>query len=98
MGDIDWTTVCARADAEGVMAIRDLLAPTETRTVRTICSLCKVICPAVVTVAGEVPIKLEPDREHSRGGAVCAKGRAAPEIHDHPNRVNYPMRRTRPKG
>ena len=78
------------------MAILDQAGPA-TRTVRTFCSLCKVICPAVVTVEGSVPIKLEPDREHARGGAVCAKGRAAPEIHDHPNRVNYPLRRTRPK-
>jgi len=78
------------------MAILDPAAPA-TRTVRTFCSLCKVLCPAVVTVEGSVPIKLEPDREHARGGAVCAKGRAAPEIHDHPNRVNYPLRRTRPK-
>ena len=36
----------------------------------------------MVTVQGDVPIKLEPDKQHSRGGAVCAKGRAAPEIHD----------------
>jgi anaerobic selenocysteine-containing dehydrogenase len=79
------------------MAI-DELTMVETRTVRTFCSLCKVICPAVVTVQGDRPISLEPDRQHSRGGAVCAKGRAAPDIHDHPNRVNYPLRRTRPKG
>lgn len=78
------------------MAIHDRVKP-ETRTVRTFCSLCKVICPAVVTVEGERPIGLEPDRQHSRGGAVCAKGRAAPDIHDHPKRVNYPLRRTRPK-
>jgi anaerobic selenocysteine-containing dehydrogenase len=57
-----------------------------------------VICPAVVTVKDGRPVKLEPDREHSRGGAVCAKGRAAPDIHDHPQRVNVPLRRTRPKG
>jgi anaerobic selenocysteine-containing dehydrogenase len=74
------------------------LVMSETRTVRTFCSLCKVICPAVVTVEGDRPVKLEPDRQHSRGGAVCAKGRAAPDIHDHPHRVNYPLRRTRPKG
>ena len=34
---------------EVVMAILDLARPA-TRTVRTFCSLCKVICPAVVTV------------------------------------------------
>src|SRR5262245_43745700 len=79
------------------MAIHEPVKP-GTRTVRTFCSLCKVLCPAVVTVQGGQPIGLEPDRQHSRGGAVCAKGRAAPEIHDHPHRVNYPLRRTRPKG
>ena len=78
------------------MAMLDLAKPA-TKTVRTFCSLCKVICPAVVTVENGVPVSLAPDREHSRGGAVCAKGRAAPEIHDHPHRVNYPIRRTRPK-
>jgi anaerobic selenocysteine-containing dehydrogenase len=78
------------------MAILDLAGPA-TRTVRTFCSLCKVVCPAIVTVEGDRPVSLVPDRAHSRGGAVCAKGRAAPEIHDHPNRVNYPLRRTRPK-
>ena len=78
------------------MAMLELTRP-KTRTVRTICSLCKVICPAVITVEGETPVRLEPDRAHSRGGAVCAKGRAAPDLHDHPHRVNYPVRRTRPK-
>src|SRR3954462_12608384 len=87
---------------EGVMAIRIPVerasGASDSTTVRTFCSLCKVICPAVVTVKGGQIISLEPDRQHSRGGAVCAKGRAAPDIHDHPHRVNYPLRRTRPKG
>jgi len=56
-----------------------------------------VACPAVVTVEGTRPISLVPDLAHPLGGAVCGKGRAAPEIHDHPDRVNYPLRRTRPK-
>jgi len=40
---------------------------------------------------------VEPDRSHPLGGAICAKGRAAPEFHDHRDRVNVPLRRTRPK-
>ncbi len=42
-------------------------------------------------------LALTADRAHPSGGLMCPKGRAAPEIHDHPHRVNYPMRRTRPK-
>jgi anaerobic selenocysteine-containing dehydrogenase len=65
--------------------------------VRTYCGLCGVKCPAIVTVEGDTVVKLEPDRGHPRGGAVCGKGRAAPEINVHAHRVDYPLRRTRPK-
>jgi anaerobic selenocysteine-containing dehydrogenase len=43
-------------------------------------------------------VKLEPDPSHPTGKALCAKGRAAPELVYHPDRLLYPMRRTRPKG
>jgi anaerobic selenocysteine-containing dehydrogenase len=42
-------------------------------------------------------LSIEPDAAHPFGGVICAKGRAAPEFHDHAERVNYPLRRTRPK-
>jgi anaerobic selenocysteine-containing dehydrogenase len=67
------------------------------QAVRTYCGLCKITCPAVVSLDGLQVLSLEPDRAHPLGGAVCGKGRAAPEMHDHPHRVNYPLRRTRPK-
>jgi anaerobic selenocysteine-containing dehydrogenase len=66
-------------------------------TIRTYCSICGVGCPSAVTVDGSQVVSLTADREHPLGGLTCPKGRAAPEIHDHPHRVNYPMRRTRPK-
>src|SRR5437764_13882716 len=65
--------------------------------VHTYCTLCGVGCPAVVSVEGDRVTKLDADRDHPEGGAVCGKGRAAPEIHDHPHRVNHPMVRTNPK-
>jgi anaerobic selenocysteine-containing dehydrogenase len=65
--------------------------------VRTYCTLCGVGCPAAITLEGEQVRSLEPDREHPDGGAVCAKGRAAPEIHESPHRVDYPLVRTAPK-
>jgi anaerobic selenocysteine-containing dehydrogenase len=68
-----------------------------TEVVRTYCSLCSVGCPAAVTLSGDAVLKLEPDREHPQGGAVCAKGRAAPEIHANAGRLSHPMKRTNPK-
>ena len=68
------------------------------RTVTGYCGFCAVHCPVVTTVdAGSRPQRVEPDRSHPHGGAICAKGRAAPEFHDQRDRVNFPMRRTRPK-
>jgi anaerobic selenocysteine-containing dehydrogenase len=42
--------------------------------------------------------RLEPDPAHPIGQALCAKGRAAPELVYHPERLTHPLRRTRPKG
>jgi anaerobic selenocysteine-containing dehydrogenase len=42
-------------------------------------------------------VALEPDPSHPTGKALCAKGRAAPELVYHPERLLYPMKRTRPK-
>ena len=65
--------------------------------IRTYCSLCGVGCPSVITVDGDRAVSLRADDEHPLGGLTCPKGRAAPEIHDHPHRVNHPLRRTTPK-
>src|SRR5512139_2416920 len=43
-------------------------------------------------------IRLEPDPSHPTGQALCAKGRAAPELVYHSDRLLYPLKRTRPKG
>jgi anaerobic selenocysteine-containing dehydrogenase len=51
----------------------------------------------VTAVDGDRVVSVVPDRSHPLGGAICAKGRAAPEFHDHGDRVNVPLRRTRPK-
>jgi anaerobic selenocysteine-containing dehydrogenase len=65
--------------------------------IRTYCTLCGVGCPSLISVEGGRVLKLEPDHAHPQGGVVCGKGRAAPEMHDHPHRVDFPVRRTRPK-
>src|SRR5262245_16707651 len=61
------------------------------------CGFCAVHCPVVTAVEGTRVVSVEPDRAHPYGGAICAKGRAAPEVHEHRDRVNVPLRRTRPK-
>lgn len=40
---------------------------------------------------------IEPDPSHPTGAALCAKGRAAPDLVASPDRILYPLKRTRPK-
>ena len=69
-----------------------------TRRIQTYCALCVSRCGAVGVVKDDRFVALEPDPAHPTGKALCAKGRAAPEIVYHPDRLLYPLKRTRPKG
>ena len=62
------------------------------------CSLCIARCGTVATVENGRFTRLDPDPSHPTGQAICAKGRAAPELVYHPQRLTHPLRRTRPKG
>src|SRR5262245_3177603 len=62
------------------------------------CALCVSHCGAVAIVENDRFVALEPDPSHITGRALCAKGRAAPELVYHPDRLLYPLKRTRPKG
>jgi anaerobic selenocysteine-containing dehydrogenase len=74
------------------------MAPTPTTTeIATFCPLCVSRCGARATVT-DGTFTLEPDPSHPTGQALCVKGRAAPEITAHPDRLRYPVRRTAPKG
>ncbi|HZR98957.1 MAG TPA: molybdopterin-dependent oxidoreductase [Chloroflexota bacterium] len=66
--------------------------------VRGYCNLCHVHCPIICTVHADTVVRVEPDADHPAGGAMCVKGKAAPELLRAPERLRYPMRRTRPKG
>jgi anaerobic selenocysteine-containing dehydrogenase len=72
--------------------------PTTIRLVHTYCALCIARCGAVAVVEDGRFIRLEPDPSHPTGQALCAKGRAAPELVYHRERLTRPLRRTRPKG
>jgi len=62
------------------------------------CALCVSRCGAIAVVEDGRFTALEPDPSHPTGKALCAKGRAGPELVYHPERLLYPMRRTRSKG
>jgi anaerobic selenocysteine-containing dehydrogenase len=63
----------------------------------TYCPMCVSRCGVVATVEDGILQKVNADPEHPNG-CICAKGSAAPEIVYSPDRLQYPMRRTRPKG
>src|SRR5215470_4225988 len=62
------------------------------------CALCVSRCGSIAVVEDGRFVALEPDPSHPTGQALCAKGRAAPELVYHPDRLLHPLRRTRPKG
>ena len=62
------------------------------------CALCISRCGSIAVVEDGRFVALEPDPSHPTGQALCAKGRAAPELVYHPDRLLYPLKRTRPKG
>ncbi len=62
------------------------------------CSLCIARCGTIATVENGRFTRLDPDPSHPTGAAICAKGRAAPELVYHQDRLTTPLRRTRPKG
>jgi len=67
-------------------------------TVRGYCALCTAHCATVTTVENGRVVRLDPDHDHPHGGVMCIKGKAAPELLYHADRLDYPLRRTRPKG
>lgn len=61
------------------------------------CALCVSRCGAIAVVEDDRFVALEPNPSHPTGQSLCAKGRAAPELVNHPDRLLYPLKRTHPK-
>src|SRR6202045_3338237 len=68
------------------------------RLVPGYCGLCIARCGTVATLENGRFTRLDPDPTHPTGAAICAKGRAAPELVYHKERLTRPLRRRRPKG
>jgi anaerobic selenocysteine-containing dehydrogenase len=64
------------------------------RTVRSFCRICTALCGIVVETEGDEVLKVRGDPDHPLShGYTCAKGRALPQLHHHPDRIERPMRR-----
>ena len=70
----------------------------ETKKIRGYCALCAGWCPTVSYVRDGVFIEVRPDEEHPRTCGLCIKGFAGPELVYNGQRLQYPMKRTKPKG
>ena len=65
----------------------------------TFCRICEPLCPLLAETdsAGEITA-LRPDRAHPVSkGFACHKGLSYLEVHNDPDRVNTPLRRTNPR-
>ena len=71
---------------------------TDTRHVSVYCPLCVSRCGARAAVTDGEFVALAPDPSHPTGSALCHKGKAAPDIVRHADRLLQPLRRTTPKG
>src|SRR5262249_48429525 len=67
------------------------------RQIQGYCGLCIARCGTVATVEDGRFTRLDPDPTHPTGAAICAKGRAAPELVYHKDRLTRPLRRLGPK-
>jgi anaerobic selenocysteine-containing dehydrogenase len=64
------------------------------RTVRSFCRVCTSVCGILVEVDGDDVIAVHGDGEHPFShGYTCPKGRALPQIHHHPDRLEHPQMR-----
>lgn len=68
-----------------------------TEKIRTYCIMCKSHCPVICSIESGKFTSVTPDRDHPMGGPFCAKGAAAPDLVYDSERLDYPMRRTKPK-
>jgi len=70
----------------------------DTQRIASFCTQCRSRCGCVAVVADGRLLGIEPLPGHPTGEKLCPKGRAAPELVYHPDRITRPLRRTQPKG
>lgn len=64
------------------------------QTVRSFCRVCTSVCGILVDVDGDQVIRVRGDQDHPFShGYTCPKGRALPQLHHHPDRLEHPRMR-----
>jgi anaerobic selenocysteine-containing dehydrogenase len=64
------------------------------QTVRSFCRVCTSVCGILVDIDGADVIRVRGDQDHPfSNGYTCAKGRALPQMHHHPDRLERPQMR-----
>lgn len=69
----------------------------EPKRVPAFCTQCRSRCGCVAITDGGRLLAVEPMPGHPTGQKLCPKGRAAPELVHHKDRLTQPLKRTRPK-
>ncbi len=63
-------------------------------TARSFCRVCTSVCGILVDIEGDRVVAVRGDGEHPFShGYTCPKGRALPQIHHHPDRLERPQMR-----
>jgi len=69
------------------------------KIIKSCCRGCHGICGVLVHIKNDKVVKVTGDPEcPTSEGYICAKGKAAPELLYHPDRLKYPLKRTGAKG
>lgn len=64
----------------------------DVRTLRSFCRICTAVCGILVDVSGDEVVRVRGDQDHPLShGYTCAKGRALPQMHHHPARLEHPL-------
>jgi anaerobic selenocysteine-containing dehydrogenase len=64
------------------------------QTVRSFCRICTSVCGILVDVDGDEVVSVRGDQDHPFShGYMCPKGRALPQLHHHPDRLERPQMR-----
>ena len=64
----------------------------DVRTERSFCRICTAVCGILVDVEGDEVVRVRGDKEHPFShGYTCPKGRALPQMHHHPERLERPQ-------
>lgn len=68
------------------------------KTAHTFCRICEPNCPLLADIDDQGKItQLIPDTGHPSGGMACHKGLSFLDVHNDPDRANFPQKRLNPR-